>query len=61
MNNEEQTLIDGLFARLRQAEAEGTPRDAQAQAHIAGLVQQHAAAPYYMAQAILVPVSYTHL
>lgn len=54
MNNEEQTLIDGLFTRLRQAEAEGTPRDAQAQAHIAGLVQQHAAAPYYMAQAILV-------
>lgn len=54
MNHEEQTLIDGLFARLRQAEAEGAPRDAEAQAHIAGLVQQHAAAPYYMAQAILV-------
>lgn len=54
MNHEEQTLIDGLFSRLRQAEAEGAPRDAQAQAHIAGLVQQHAAAPYYMAQAILV-------
>jgi hypothetical protein len=54
MNHEEQNLIDGLFARLRQAEAEGAPRDAQAQAHIAGLVQQHGAAPYYMAQAILV-------
>lgn len=54
MNHEEQNLIDGLFTRLRQAEAEGAPRDAQAQAHIAGLVQQHAAAPYYMAQAILV-------
>ena len=54
MNHEEQTLIEGLFTRLRQAEAEGAPRDAQAQAHIAGLVQQHAAAPYYMAQAILV-------
>ena len=54
MNHEEQQLIDGLFTRLRQAEAEGAPRDARAQAHIAGLVQQHAAAPYYMAQAILV-------
>ncbi|MHA6192972.1 DUF2076 domain-containing protein [Pseudomonas wadenswilerensis] len=54
MNNEERNLIEGLFTRLRQAEAEGAPRDAEAQGHIAGLVQQHAAAPYYMAQAILV-------
>lgn len=54
MNHEEQNLIDGLFAKLRQAETDGAARDAQAQAHIAGLVQQHPAAPYYMAQAILV-------
>lgn len=54
MNHEEQTLIDGLFGRLKQAESEGAPRDAQAQARIAEHVQQQPSAPYYMAQAILV-------
>lgn len=54
MNNEEQTLIDGLFGRLKQAEEAGAPRDAQAQARIAEHLQQQATAPYYMAQAILV-------
>lgn len=54
MNHEEQTLIDGLFGRLRQAESEGAPRDAQAQARIAEHLQQQPSAPYYMAQAILV-------
>jgi hypothetical protein len=54
MNHEEQTLIDGLFGRLKQAESEGAPRDAQAQARIAEHLQQQPWAPYYMAQAILV-------
>lgn len=54
MNHEEQTLIDGLFGRLKQAESEGAPRDAQAQARIAEHLQQQSSAPYYMAQAILV-------
>ncbi|NER66417.1 DUF2076 domain-containing protein, partial [Pseudomonas sp. MAFF212427] len=54
MNHEEQTLIDGLFGRLQQAEREGVPRDVQAQARIAEHLQQQASAPYYMAQAILV-------
>lgn len=54
MNHEEQTLIDGLFGRLQQAEREGAPRDALAQARIAEHLQQQASAPYYMAQAILV-------
>ena len=30
MNSEEQTLIDGLFTRLQQAEAGSAPRDALA-------------------------------
>ena len=30
MNSEEQTLIDGLFTRLQQAETGSAPRDAQA-------------------------------
>lgn len=54
MNSEEQTLIDGLFGRLRQAEDPAVPRDASAQARIAEHLQQQPAAPYYMAQAILV-------
>jgi len=54
MNHEEQTLIDGLFGRLKQAESEGAPRVAQAQARIAEHLQQQPSAPYYMAQAILV-------
>ncbi|QBF28611.1 DUF2076 domain-containing protein [Pseudomonas tructae] len=54
MNSEEQTLIDGLFGRLKQAQDPSVPRDAQAQARIAEHLQQQPAAPYYMAQAILV-------
>lgn len=54
MNSEEQTLIDGLFGRLRQAEDPAVPRDVQAQARIAEHLQQQPTAPYYMAQAILV-------
>ncbi len=54
MNTEEQTLIDGLFGRIKQAEDPSQPRDAQAQACIEAHVRQQPAAPYYMAQAILV-------
>lgn len=45
MNCEEQTLIDGLFTRLQQAETEAAPRDTHAQARInEHLVRQPAAA-----------------
>ena len=54
MNTEEQTLIDGLFGRIRQAEQPGQQRDAEALARIEEHVRQQPAAPYYMAQAILV-------
>ncbi|MGE8323339.1 MAG: DUF2076 domain-containing protein [Pseudomonas sp.] len=54
MNSEEQTLIDGLFGRIKQAEDPSQPRDAQAQACIEAHLRQQPAAPYYMAQAILV-------
>ena len=54
MNSEGQTLIDGLFGRLKQAEDPAVPRDASAQARIVEHLQQQPAAPYYMAQAILV-------
>ncbi|WP_296188644.1 DUF2076 domain-containing protein [Pseudomonas sp. UBA1879] len=54
MNSEEQTLIDGLFTKLKQAETESAPRDAQAEALIRDHLTRQPGAPYYMAQAILV-------
>lgn len=54
MNSEEQTLIDGLFSRLQQAEKDSAPRDAQAEARIKEHMTSQPAAGYFMAQAILV-------
>ena len=54
MQSEEQRLIDGLFSRLKQAETQSAPRDAEAEKTIAGYVQGQPAAPYYMAQTILI-------
>jgi hypothetical protein len=54
MNSEEQTLIDGLFSKLKQAETESAPRDAQAEALIKEHLTRQPSAPYYMAQSILV-------
>ncbi|MCU0120300.1 DUF2076 domain-containing protein [Pseudomonas sp. B2M1-30] len=57
MNSEEQTLIDGLFSRLQQAETEAAPRDAQAEARIKEHLTRQPAAGYFMTQAILVQES----
>lgn len=54
MNSEEQTLIDGLFSRLQQAETDSAPRDAQAEALIKEHMTRQPAAGYYMTQSILV-------
>ena len=54
MNSEEQTLIDGLFTRLQQAEMDAAPRDVQAQERINQHLARQPAAVYYMTQAILV-------
>lgn len=54
MQSEEQRLIDGLFTRLKQAEAQSAPRDASAETVISQHVQAQPAAPYYMAQTILI-------
>lgn len=54
MNSEEQTLIDGLFSRLQQAETDSDPRDAQAEARIKEHLIRQPAAGYFMTQAILV-------
>lgn len=54
MNTQEQQLIDGLFKRLKDAEHQGEARDAQAEGHIQKCLSEHPAAPYYMAQVILI-------
>lgn len=54
MKSEEQTLIEGLFTRLQEAERQSSPRDAQAEAQINQYLVRQPAAPYYMAQAMLI-------
>jgi hypothetical protein len=54
MQSEEQRLIDGLFSRLKEAETQSASRDASAEERIAQHVSQQPAAPYYMAQTILI-------
>ncbi|EGV20411.1 DUF2076 domain-containing protein [Thiocapsa marina] len=50
----EQRIIDDLFGKLRQAEHQTGPRDPAAEQQIAAALEHQPAAPYYMAQAILV-------
>lgn len=57
MQSEEKNLIDGLFSRLRNAEGQSAPRDPQAESVIREHVARQPAAPYYMAQAIIVQES----
>ncbi|SER05686.1 MULTISPECIES: DUF2076 domain-containing protein [Pseudomonas] len=54
MQSEEKQLIEGLFTRLKDAEAQTASRDVQAEAYIQERLQQQPAAPYYMAQVILI-------
>ena len=54
MDQRERQVIDELFGKLRQVERQAPQRDADAEAHIRQQVSGLPAAPYYMAQAILV-------
>lgn len=54
MQSEEQQVIDGLFNRLKEAEAQSASRDAQAEALINEHIGRQPAAPYYMSQVILI-------
>jgi hypothetical protein len=54
MNVQDQTAIEGLFERLKQAESQSGARDGEAEQLIASFVKQQPAAPYLMAQAVLV-------
>lgn len=52
--SDEQRLIDGLFTRLKEAEDKTGARDESAEALIKEHVSNQPAAPYYMAQTILI-------
>jgi hypothetical protein len=54
MQSEEKQLIEGLFTRLKEAEVQTTSRDSQAEAYIQERLRAQPAAPYYMAQVILI-------
>jgi hypothetical protein len=54
MDQNERGIIDDLFDRLRRAEGQSAPRDPEAEALIVRHVAAQPAAPYYMAQAIVV-------
>lgn len=54
MDRNERRIIDELFTKLREAEAGSGPRDPEAERLIAQHVDEQPAAPYYMAQAIVV-------
>lgn len=54
MQSEELNLIDGLFSRLKAAQDNSGSRDASAEQRITQHLQSQPAAPYYMAQTILI-------
>jgi hypothetical protein len=54
MDRNEQGIIDGLFDKLGQAERGSGPRDAEAERRIEEHLRRQPAAPYYMAQAVIV-------
>jgi len=53
MNEQDRQAIDGLFGRLAEAERNSGPRDADAEDFIAQRISQQPAAPYLMAQTIV--------
>ena len=54
MDQNERQIIEELFGKLRQAEAQSGPRDPQAESFIREQVARQPAAPYLMAQAIVI-------
>lgn len=54
MDDSERQIIDELFDKIRAAEDRAGARDAAAEARIRARIESQPAAPYYMAQTILV-------
>lgn len=53
MNDQDRQAIDGLFEKLVEAERRSPPRDGQAEGYIAERIARQPAAPYLMAQTIV--------
>lgn len=54
LSSEDRTAIEGLFSRLAEAERRAPQRDAEAEALINRELVRQPAAPYYMAQTVVV-------
>jgi hypothetical protein len=54
LSREDRNAIEGLFHRLEEAERRGGPRDAEAEALIRQKIAAQPAAPYYLAQTVVV-------
>jgi hypothetical protein len=54
LNADDRNAIEGLFRRLEEAERRGGPRDTEAEDLIGRLVRRQPAAPYYLAQTVVV-------
>ncbi|MGA0595182.1 DUF2076 domain-containing protein [Enterovirga sp. CN4-39] len=54
MEAQERQIIDELFGKLKHVEGQSGARDGDAERHIRSRVEAQPAAPYYMAQTILV-------
>ena len=54
MDQQDKSVIDDLFGKLRQAEGKTGPRDPEAEMLIAEHIKSQPGAPYYMAQALVV-------
>jgi hypothetical protein len=54
LTRNDRDAIDGLFERLADAERKGGPRDAEAEALIRDKIARQPAAPYYLAQTVVV-------
>jgi hypothetical protein len=53
MENQDRQVIQGLFTRLDEVERQAPPRDVDAEAFINQRIAQQPAAPYFMAQTIV--------
>ena len=54
LNPQDRSAIDGLFQRLQDAERQSGARDAEAEALIRERIARQPAAPYYLAQTVVV-------
>jgi hypothetical protein len=54
LTRNDREAIDGLFDRLADAERKGGPRDAEAEALLRDKIARQPAAPYYLAQTVVV-------